>query len=149
MLFCTLLIQNCSQYLFYLCMCTVYILVYRNRRSSTGGSKRLEAGDGNLRGCFYRLSYFSTPIIHLICVCKELSVNYSALNSIHTMHIRYTFFFGKFQHFKKISVTFFLGFRPFNQYFSLQTISYKGSETQKYGTQNLLKILKFSKKKYT
>ena len=70
MLFCTLLIQNCSQYLFYLCMCTVYILVYRNRRSLTGGSKRLEAGDGNLRGCFYRLSYFSTPI-HLICVTVQ------------------------------------------------------------------------------
>ena len=127
-------------------MCTVYILVYRNRRSSTGGSKRLEAGDGNLRGCFYRLSYFSTPIIHLICVCKELSVNYSALNSIHTMHIRCTFFLV-FNILKKFLWPFFLGFRSFNQYFSLQTISYKGSETQKHGTQNLLKILKFSKKK--
>ena len=101
MFFCTLLIQNCSQGLFYLCMCTVYILVYRNRRSSTGGSKRLEAGDGNLRGCFYRLSYFSTPIIHLICVCKELSVNYRALNSIHTMHIRYTFFLENFNILKR------------------------------------------------
>ena len=67
----------------------------------------------------------------------------------YTYYAHQMYFFFGFQHFKKISVTFFLGFRPFNQYFSLQTISYKGSETQKHGTQNLLKILKFSKKKYT